>query len=190
MSFRVSLRISATVLILGPLVSLSAHVNASIQGEVSYQNGAVIPAAALTVGSEAIGLDRKATTDSGDRDQIGGQKRVLVIYSSREDAPYTALIESACRKTLSDGLAGRLDYYSEYLDLARFSSPGYREVLRDFLQRKYAGRPLDVIIAEGNAPFEFVERYGPEIFPGAPVVFSIEERDLTPMSNSTGLIFQ
>jgi PAS domain S-box-containing protein len=118
------------------------------------------------------------------------QKKVLVIYSSREDAPYTALIETACRKTLSDGLAGRLDYYPEYVDLGRFSSLEYQEVLRDFLRRKYSGRGLDVIIAEGNAPLEFISRYGAEIFPGVPLVFSTEEGELRPIRHSTGLVFQ
>ena len=119
-----------------------------------------------------------------------GQKKVLVIYSSRQDAPYTALIENACRKTLSEGLAGRLDYYPEYVDLGRFSSPEYKEALRDFLRQKYAGLRLDVIIAEGNAPLEFVSRYGAEIFPGVPLVFSTEEGDLRPIPNSTGLVFK
>src|SRR5678816_4525507 len=120
------------------------------------------------------------------------QQRVLVIHSSRQDAPYTALIEGAGRKTLNDGLGKGLDYYSEYIDLARFSSLEYQEALRDFLHRKYAGRPLDVIIAEGNAPFEFMTKYGAEIFSGAPLVFSVEDPDgdLHHLPNSTGLFFE
>ena len=118
------------------------------------------------------------------------QKRVLVIHSSRRDAPYTLLVERAYQKTLSDGLAGQLDYYTEYVDLARFSSPAYQEAPRDFLRRKYAGWRLDVIIAEGNAPFEFMARHGAQIFPGAPIVFSTERKDLQPIPNSTGVVFQ
>jgi len=91
---------------------------------------------------------------------VKDQRKVLVIYSSREDAPYTALIESAVRNTLSAGLADRLDYYAEYVDLARFSAPEYQDELQGFLSRKYAGRRLDVVIAEGNAPLGFVARHG------------------------------
>ena len=118
------------------------------------------------------------------------QRKVLVIYSSREDAPYTALIESAVRTTLSTGLADRLDYYAEYIDLARFSAPEYQDELQRFLSRKYADRRLDVVIAEGNAPFGFVARHGAKMFPGVPIVFSTEETDLVPIPNSTGLVFQ
>src|SRR6476620_4026591 len=67
MILRVTLGISTTVLMLGPLFSLCAQSNASIQGEVTDQNGAVVPAVAITVRSEAIGIDRKTTTDSGGR---------------------------------------------------------------------------------------------------------------------------
>jgi len=121
---------------------------------------------------------------------VKDQRKVLVIYSSREDAPYTALIESAVRNTLSAGLADRLDYYAEYVDLARFSGPEYQDELQGFLSRKYAGRSLDVVIAEGNAPLGFVARHGAKMFPGVPIVFSTEETDLVPIPNSTGLVFQ
>ena len=41
--------------------------NTSIPGEVTDQNGAVVPAAEVTVRGEAIGIDLKTTTDSGTR---------------------------------------------------------------------------------------------------------------------------
>ena len=44
------------------------------------------------------------------------QKRVLVVHSSRRDAPYTVLVENALRKTIGDALGGRFDYYVEYVD--------------------------------------------------------------------------
>jgi hypothetical protein len=47
--------------------AIRAQSNASIQGEVTDQNGAVVPGAEVTFRSEAIGIDRKTTTDSGGR---------------------------------------------------------------------------------------------------------------------------
>ncbi len=117
------------------------------------------------------------------------QKKVLVILSSRREAPYTVLVENAFRKTLGDALAGHLDYYTEYIDFARFSALEYEKAMRDFLRRKYAGQSLDVVITEGNAPFEFVVRHRAEIFPGVPLVFSTEEGKLRPVPNSTGVVF-
>jgi hypothetical protein len=46
---------------------IRAQSNASIQGQVTDQNGAVVLAATITVRSEAIGIDRKTKTDSGGR---------------------------------------------------------------------------------------------------------------------------
>src|SRR5262245_32194495 len=100
------------------------------------------------------------------------QKRTLILYTLRKDLPFTSVLERVYQKTLSDGLAGRLDYYAEYIDVARFPEPGYQEALRDFLRRKYAEQHFDLIIASGNATFEFVARHGAELFPGAPVVFT------------------
>jgi len=115
------------------------------------------------------------------------QKRTLILYTLRKDLPFTGVLERVYQKTLSDGLAGRLDYYAEYIDVARFPEPGYQEALRDFLRRKYTERRFDLIIASGNATYEFVARYGAELFPGAPVVFT-GYGDLRPIPNSTGLI--
>ena len=117
------------------------------------------------------------------------QKKVLVVHASRIDAPYTQLVERAFRKTLSEGVRGRLDYYTEYIDVGRFSTPDHESALREFLRRKYADRALDVVIAEGEAPFLFVARHGSEVFPGVPVVFSAEEPSARRVPNTTGVVF-
>src|SRR5215831_962121 len=117
------------------------------------------------------------------------QKRVLVIYSSRKDAPYIATVERAYLTTLTDGLSGHFDYYAEFLDLSRFSSSAYQQALRDFLRHKYAAKHPDVILAEGDAPLEFL-RQGTDVFPGVPVVFSSEKKDVQPIPNSTGLVYE
>jgi len=117
------------------------------------------------------------------------QKRVLVIYSSRKDAPYIATVERAYLTTFTESLAGHFDYYAEFLDLSRFSSPDYQEALGDFLRRKYATKHLDVILAEGDAPIEFL-RQRTDVFPGVPIVFSSEKKDVQPIPNSTGLVYE
>ncbi len=117
------------------------------------------------------------------------QKRVLVVHSSRRDAPYTVLVENALRKTIGDALGGRFDYYVEYVDAARFSGPGYAEAVRDFLRSKYRERRLDVVIADGETPFEFLVHNRAELFPGVPLIFSKEGSPVTRIPNSTGVVF-
>src|SRR5260370_22386794 len=51
-------------------IYVSAQSNASIQGEVTDQNGAVIPGTRITVRNEMVGVDRKPLTDSRGRDRM------------------------------------------------------------------------------------------------------------------------
>jgi signal transduction histidine kinase len=120
---------------------------------------------------------------------VDDQKRVLVVHSSRRDAPYTVLVENALRTTIRDALGGRLDYYVEYVDTARFSGPEYAAVVRDFFREKYRGLRLDVVIAEGETPFAFLVQHRAELFPGVPLVFSREGGPVASIPNATGVIF-
>ena len=79
-------------------------------------------------------------------------------------------IDSTIRTVLNDGLAGQLDYYTEYLDVARFPEPDYQPAVRDFFRRKYASQTFDVVVATTNAMVDFVNAYRDELFPGAAVV--------------------
>jgi signal transduction histidine kinase/ABC-type uncharacterized transport system substrate-binding protein len=103
--------------------------------------------------------------------QVEVQKRVLVLNSIREGAPVSDITERALQKSLIEGLAGQHDYYMEYIDVVRFPEPQYQSALRDFLRRKYEHQTFDLIITVAGRALDFVEQYGAELFPGAPVVF-------------------
>jgi len=59
--------VSTTFCVLILSATTNAQSTVSTQGEVTDQNGAVVPAAEVTVRGEAIGIDLKTTTDSGAR---------------------------------------------------------------------------------------------------------------------------
>lgn len=46
------------------------------------------------------------------------QKAVLVLIPWQRGTPVSMEIDGTIRTVLTDGLAGRLDYYTEYLDVA------------------------------------------------------------------------
>jgi PAS domain S-box-containing protein len=102
----------------------------------------------------------------------GPQKRVLVLHLMRRNDTSTLANERTYQKVLTDGLAGRLDYYSEYVDLARFGGEDYQGALRDFLKQKYKGTDFDLVIATTDDLRNFLARYGAELFPDTPVVFA------------------
>ena len=99
------------------------------------------------------------------------QKRVLVLHQLRRDSPVSVAMEDVYRRILGDALGLRLDYYSEYLDLYRFSEPHYRATLRAYLRDRYANPGLDVIVATTTAALDLVRHGTDDLFPGVPVVF-------------------
>jgi PAS domain S-box-containing protein len=117
------------------------------------------------------------------------QMAVLLLYGANSDAPTAASAEPLFRRILGEGLPGHLDYYSEYLDLARFTEPSHQEAVRDFLLSKYKGRRFDLIIATTKEAVDFVRLYRDVLFPGTPIVFTTRlwnSSDALP--NATGLI--
>ena len=109
--------------------------------------------------------------------QVGNdaQKKVLVFHLLRRDDTSTVVNERMYRKVLTDGLARQLDYYSEFVDLARFGVDDYQGALRDYLKQKYEGTEFDLIIADDRRLRDFLARYGAELFPNTPVVFSMSD---------------
>src|SRR5262245_50729364 len=59
------------------------------------------------------------------------QKRVLAFHALRRDSP-AAIVDGHIQRVLNDGLGGRLDYYSEYIDVARFPDPEFQKAQLEF----------------------------------------------------------
>ena len=115
------------------------------------------------------------------------QKQVLVVYSTRRDAQIVAIGERELPRILEHGL-GRLDYYSEYIDDARFSNSASRDAFRDFLLLKYKDVRFDAVIAVQDAALELVSGVRSQLFPGAPIVFFASSPVSGRIENATGLV--
>ena len=83
------------------------------------------------------------------------RQQVLVLYSTRRDAQIATVGDRELPRILEQGLGGPLDYYSEFIDLARFPDPEYQAGFRDFLRLKYAGYRFDLVIAMQDVALEF-----------------------------------
>lgn len=120
--------------------------------------------------------------------EAAGQKRALVLYSTRRDAQIVALGERELPRILEEGLNEGLDYYSEYFDRGRFPDDAYQNAFRDFLKRKYTGLSFDVVIAMQDVAADFVGRFREELFPGTPVVFFADGGGIPRLPNATGIV--
>jgi signal transduction histidine kinase len=115
------------------------------------------------------------------------QKRVLVLSSTRRDVPISIAADRELPRLLGAGLEEELDYYSEYIDVPRFSEASYPAAFRDFLRVKYKDQRFDVVVAMGDAAFELLRSYRSELFADAPVVFFVNQ-PVKAFPNSTGVI--
>jgi signal transduction histidine kinase len=133
--------------------------------------------AALTLGAQRVSA-------------ADGVKEVLVLYSTNRDAQIAAVGEREMPRALEQGLGNGyiLDYYSEYIDRARFPDDEYRNGFREFLRVKYNGRQFDVIIAMQDLALELIGGSRNDLFPGTPVVFFATSDSTRRIPNSTGLI--
>src|SRR5262245_5285255 len=116
------------------------------------------------------------------------QKQVLAVYSARPDADIARIGDRELPRILEQNLQETVDYYSEFLDVARFQDLEYEAAFRDFLLRKYKGQRFDLIIAMSPAVADFFGAHRSELFPQAPIVFFETAPVFTRPPNSTGII--
>jgi signal transduction histidine kinase len=119
-----------------------------------------------------------------------GQKRVLVVYSTRRDTQLPTVGDREMPELLAQGLAIKPDYYSEHVDAARFPEKRYREAFADYLRLKYAGTRFDVVVAMHRTAYDMVESVRDDIFPRTPVVFLAQDSTYHRIPNSAGVVAQ
>ena len=87
------------------------------------------------------------------------------------ELPGLAMLDAGFTRTLTSGSPDRVEIYREAMDLSRFDSEAYRNLLRDQLRAKYAGKKIDVVVAVMAPALDFLLNHRDEIFPGTPIVF-------------------
>jgi signal transduction histidine kinase len=97
--------------------------------------------------------------------------RVLVLYWDNKDFPGNVKFDEAFREVLQQSqYSGNLEYYPEYMETTRFPGKS-QEFFRDYLRKKYEGRPMDVVVATADIPLNFMLQYRAELFANCPIVF-------------------
>ena len=76
----------------------------------------------------------------------GRAKRVVMISTGSRFSPGFALVEQSALDTMAKLGPGRIDFYSEYLDIIRFPSESYQRIFRNYLRDKYADNPPDLLM--------------------------------------------
>jgi len=117
--------------------------------------------------------------------------RVLILYSFEKEIATFAEFDQALRDKLNSSNVGRIVFYTEYLDLARFPNAHHEKALVASLAEKYSNADIDLVIPVNLPAIEFTRKHQEEIFGATPMVFS--DLDCLPIkpfpqsSNVTGL---
>ena len=98
-------------------------------------------------------------------------RRILLLYGEPRLTPAIVAVDAAIRSTLESQLQAPVTFYTEYLDLNLFPGAAPEAELRTLLRRKYATRPLDLVLAAGSRVLRVTLQNRADLFWGAPVVF-------------------
>jgi signal transduction histidine kinase len=97
--------------------------------------------------------------------------RVLFLYPYDERIPGTNLAGEAARARLLEATDGKIDLFSEFLDLSRFGEPAHVDRMARYLSEKYTSHRPDVVVALGEEAVRFIVANRSSIAPGARIVF-------------------
>lgn len=118
-------------------------------------------------------------------------KTILAFHWYAKDAPANVAFEGYLQAVLSREARQPVEYYPEYIESNRFPGEAHARILRDYLRQKYADRTIDVVLAVGPVPIEFVLTYRNDLFPDTPIVFytgASVDVDLASQPNVTGVL--
>lgn len=108
---------------------------------------------------------------------IGRSPRVLILYPYDERLPATSIAGESARHRLQEKTAGKIDLFSEFLDLSRFPANVHIDRMARYMAEKYSDHRPDVVIALGEPSTRFIVDHREAIAPDAKIVFGGFGRD-------------
>ncbi len=95
-------------------------------------------------------------------------KNILVLHTYNANTIFNKLWSEAFREIVGKDV--RYQVYEEFFDYDRLPLDG--EVLARNLRQRYAGHRMDVVVASGRIPMQFLRRYGEDLWPGAMMIYA------------------
>ncbi|MGN7883009.1 sensor histidine kinase [Ensifer sp. 22460] len=97
--------------------------------------------------------------------------RILILYPYDERILATTIAGETLRHRLLQATTGKVDLFSEFLDLSRFPEKVHIDRLARYLSEKYADRRPEVVTALGEEATGFIVKYRHAVAPDAKIVF-------------------
>jgi catalase (peroxidase I) len=93
-----------------------------------------------------------------------------MISTGSRFSPGFALVEQNARDTMAKLGPGRVDIYSESLDIVQFPSESYQRIFRNYLHEKYPEHPPDLLMFIYVGSLGITAKLLGQLFPAVPVV--------------------
>jgi len=120
-------------------------------------------------------------------------KRVLILYSNESFLPANIAFGNSLVGHMRAELNGRAEFFSEFLDLVRFSGEAHRNRTATALRDKYSGRHIDLLVVAGPQALELMAAHRDALFPGVPLVFAAIRADdpaVPKLTAATGIVMR
>ncbi len=117
------------------------------------------------------------------------QQRVLLLNSEGGFFPLVVEMNKAVAESIKTHFGPRTEILVEWLDLNRFSGEEREALLHETLRAKYAGQPLDGIVAITPLALAFIDRHREALFPGVPLVHMAVEKESARRWNAKPLTY-
>ena len=98
------------------------------------------------------------------------QRRFLVIYSESSTLLANIEIAEGLRQELDQALSPHFEIFAEFRETQNFPDPINDQYFVEMLERKYAGQPIDLVIAIGPKSAQIVSEHREVFAAGVPVV--------------------
>ena len=116
--------------------------------------------------------------------------RILLLFQQVAETSPMVEFTQALRLEVVRGYKGPVEFYQESLDLDRFSDTEASPRLESYLENKYRGLDIDVVVPVGGRALRFVLDQLNDVLRGVPVVFALntapQTNPATLPSNVTG----
>ncbi len=117
-----------------------------------------------------------------------GAKNILIIHNGNANYPANIIYSGVVHKVLASET--KYQVYEDYLDQLRLDSS--EDHLATILEKKYAGKKMDLVVTEGRFALMFFLHRGATLWPGTAEVFDfVRNRELPAQlpPNMTGIAF-
>ena len=135
----------------------------------------------LTVktGTVVLCLISLSSTTSVHASTLEKTSRVLIVSDESSVMPGVVAIERNAEYAIRNAGLGRIEFNAEYFDTGRISESGLRGLFLDYVRKKYALHPPDVIIVQGSS-LDFAADFANSVSPDVPIVLAcLTERDVS-----------